>query len=134
MNRLFFGARRLVVAYAGAAQIDLDTIDVSNLNRQFLFRKQHVRQPKSVVAREAALRMCPEANIVAYHDNVKNPRFGPSFLREFDVVLNALDNLDARRHVNRCALAGARVAFACESACVSDSRRHRRHHRQPVCR
>jgi len=28
--------------------IDLDTIDVSNLNRQFLFRREHVDQPKSL--------------------------------------------------------------------------------------
>lgn len=31
-------------------QIDLDTIDVSNLNRQFLFRKEHVGKSKSQVS------------------------------------------------------------------------------------
>ena len=36
--------------------IDLDTIDVSNLNRQFLFQKQHVGKSKSACAKEAALR------------------------------------------------------------------------------
>ena len=39
--------------------IDLDTIDVSNLNRQFLFRSQHVGMPKCTVACEVAAKMAP---------------------------------------------------------------------------
>ena len=51
-------------------QIDLDTIDVSNLNRQFLFRKEHVGKSKSQVAKESALRFNPDAKIIAYHDSI----------------------------------------------------------------
>ncbi|GMH62601.1 hypothetical protein TrRE_jg9055 [Triparma retinervis] len=92
--------------------IDLDTIDVSNLNRQFLFRTHHVGKPKCTVACEAARDMSPHSPhndpvgfYVAHHGNVKdNDRFGVNFFKRFDVVLNALDNVDARRHVNRLCL------------------------------
>lgn len=59
----------------------------------------------SQVARDSVLRFCPQANIIAHHDDIKNPKFGPDFYRKFSLVMNALDNLDARRHVNRLCLA-----------------------------
>lgn len=85
--------------------IDLDTIDPSNLNRQFLFRPHHVGKPKAIVAREAAMAFNPTANIVARHANVKDKEFGVEYFRRFAVVLIALDNESARRHVNRMCLA-----------------------------
>ncbi|KAK1270543.1 SUMO-activating enzyme subunit 2 [Acorus gramineus] len=85
--------------------IDMDTIEVSNLNRQFLFRQSHVGQSKAKVAREAILKFRPNINITPYHANVKDPMFNMEFFKEFNVVLNGLDNLDARRHVNRLCLA-----------------------------
>ena len=49
------------------------------------------------MAREAVLKFNPEARIVAHHGNVKETKFGMAFIRKFDLVLNALDNVDARR-------------------------------------
>lgn len=85
--------------------IDLDTIDVSNLNRQFLFQKQHVGKSKANVARESAMEFNPEATIKAYHDSITSPDYDVHFFNKFSVVLNALDNRAARNHVNRMCLA-----------------------------
>jgi ubiquitin-like 1-activating enzyme E1 B len=82
-----------------------DTIDVSNLNRQFLFRPEHVGQSKAKIAAEAVTKYNGHLNIKWHHGNIKDPQFGTSFISSFTIILNALDNVDARRHVNRLALA-----------------------------
>uniref|UniRef100_A0A803LDM5 SUMO-activating enzyme subunit n=1 Tax=Chenopodium quinoa TaxID=63459 RepID=A0A803LDM5_CHEQI len=85
--------------------IDMDTIEVSNLNRQFLFRQSHVGQSKAKVARDAVLKFRPHISITAHHANIKSSEFNVDFFKQFDVILNGLDNLGARRHVNRIRLA-----------------------------
>ncbi|KMZ67300.1 hypothetical protein ZOSMA_26G00490 [Zostera marina] len=85
--------------------IDMDTIEVSNLNRQFLFHNIHMGQSKAKVARDAVLKFRPHINITSYHSDVKDVEFNIDFFKKFNVVLNGLDNLDARRHVNRLCLA-----------------------------
>jgi len=51
---------------------DPDVIEVSNLNRQFLFREKHLRKPKSSTAAAAAIQMNKDlkGNIVARLDKV----------------------------------------------------------------
>ncbi|MEW5318053.1 MAG: hypothetical protein WDW38_009306 [Sanguina aurantia] len=85
--------------------IDLDTIETSNLNRQFLFRKSHVGSSKAVTAAQVISTFKPDVRITPHYANVKDPRFDVDFFKGFDLVLNGLDNLDARRHVNRLCLA-----------------------------
>nr|XP_003229749.3 PREDICTED: SUMO-activating enzyme subunit 2 [Anolis carolinensis] len=85
--------------------IDLDTIDVSNLNRQFLFQKKHVGRSKAQVAKESVLQFHPKAKITAYHDSIMNQDYNVEFFRQFTLVMNALDNRAARNHVNRMCLA-----------------------------
>ncbi|KAG7354221.1 UBA/THIF-type NAD/FAD binding protein [Nitzschia inconspicua] len=110
--------------------IDLDTIDVSNLNRQLLFRSKHVGMAKCIVACQVAAEMVPPLSVneeendsangssngnssnlpkvtyQAHHGNVcDTSKFNVPFVKQFDLVLNALDNVEARRRVNRLCLA-----------------------------
>ncbi|GFX57837.1 SUMO-activating enzyme subunit 2 [Trichonephila clavipes] len=73
--------------------IDLDTIELSNLNRQFLFHKQHIGRPKAIVARESILKFNPKAAIVAHHDSITNNKYDVKYFRQFTAVANALDNV-----------------------------------------
>lgn len=89
----------------GIVLIDLDTIDLSNLNRQFLFRKQHIKKPKATVAKETASHFNPSVNIDARHGDIFDAEYNVDFFQGFDIVFNALDNLKARQHCNRMCMA-----------------------------
>ena len=64
--------KNLVLAgYDDMTVVDLDTIDLSNLNRQFLFRNRHIKQPKALVASEVVKELSnKEINIDAIHSNI----------------------------------------------------------------
>ena len=86
---------------------DLDSIEKSNLNRQFLFRPPDIGKMKSVVASNASRVMNPKINIHTYETPVgveTEDTFNTKFWRKLDVVVNALDNLDARLYVDNCCL------------------------------
>ena len=85
---------------------DMDQIEKSNLNRQFLFRPQDVGQMKSGCAAEAVQAMNPDlkGKIEALKDRVGPDTehiFNEHFWEELDGVTNALDNVDARQYVDR---------------------------------
>lgn len=78
--------------------IDLDTIDVTNLNRQFLFRQKDVGSSKAKVAAQFINERCPWMNVTAHHGNIQDK--DPSFYASFNVILSGLDNVEARRWLN----------------------------------
>lgn len=85
---------------------DMDQIEKSNLNRQFLFRTKDVGRLKSECASSAVQAMNPdlEGKIVTLKDRVGPDTehiFDEDFWNGLSGVTNALDNVDARTYVDR---------------------------------
>lgn len=78
--------------------IDMDTIDVSNLNRQFLFRASDVGKPKAEVAAAYIRARVPGLAITAHvGDLTRRP---PEWYAQFNLIVAGLDSIDARRWLN----------------------------------
>ncbi|MBA0554837.1 hypothetical protein Golob_013916, partial [Gossypium lobatum] len=85
---------------------DDDVIEKSNLSRQFLFRDWNIGQAKTTVAASAAVSINPQLKIEALQNRVGPETecvFNDDFWENLTVVINALDNVNARLYVDqRC--------------------------------
>ncbi len=87
--------------YLGAAGVgkiflvDRDVIELSNLNRQFLYSEKSVSREKAFVAKETLSEKYPDTEFVSVVGSVKA-------LSEFSlsVVLDCTDTLESRREIN----------------------------------
>ncbi|CAH2350126.1 ubiquitin-activating enzyme E1-like [[Candida] railenensis] len=86
--------------------VDLDTITLSNLNRQFLFRKGDIDQSKSITIKKAVESFnFHGTKLISHHGNIMDTdQFPIDWWDQFSYIFNALDNLEARRYVNKMAL------------------------------
>uniref|UniRef100_A0A9R1SD38 E1 ubiquitin-activating enzyme n=2 Tax=Cyprinus carpio TaxID=7962 RepID=A0A9R1SD38_CYPCA len=83
---------------------DMDTIEKSNLNRQFLFRPWDVTKMKSETAAAAVKLMNPSVRITGHQNRVgpdTEKVYDDDFFESLDGVTNALDNVDARMYMDR---------------------------------
>uniref|UniRef100_A0A8C4HJW0 E1 ubiquitin-activating enzyme n=1 Tax=Dicentrarchus labrax TaxID=13489 RepID=A0A8C4HJW0_DICLA len=83
---------------------DMDTIEKSNLNRQFLFRPSDVTKMKSDTAAAAVKQMNPSIRITGHQNRVGPDTervYDDDFFESLDGVANALDNVDARMYMDR---------------------------------
>ena len=89
---------------------DNDNIETSNLNRQFLFRKDNVGHSKSKCACEAIRKMNSEFQCSDLQSRVgpENEHiFDEAFWNNQTFVINAVDNINARKYVdNQCTAFG----------------------------
>ncbi len=83
---------------------DMDVIEKSNLNRQFLFRSRDVQKTKSSCAAKAIKAMNPGMNVEPQENRVGPETeniYDDDFFESLDGVANALDNVEARTYMDR---------------------------------
>ncbi len=98
-NLALMGVRNITIT-------DDDHIEPSNLNRQFLFRQNHIGQQKSTTAAAVINTMNPDIHIQADCNRVGKETeniYTDEFFAGIGMVVNALDNVQARLYVDsRC--------------------------------
>ncbi|MHA2245572.1 MAG: HesA/MoeB/ThiF family protein [Candidatus Hodarchaeales archaeon] len=82
--------------------VDLDTIEMSNLNRQLFFRAADIGRPKVKICAQVLNEINPVINVIALYMPIENtPR--PT-LESSNVILDGLDTFQTRRWVNSFAV------------------------------
>lgn len=78
--------------------IDMDTIDVSNLNRQFLFRQSDVGKSKAECAAKFVEKRVKGVSITPHNCKIQDK--DEEFYMQFTLVICGLDSIEARRWIN----------------------------------
>lgn len=81
--------------------IDMDTIEVSNLNRQFLFRLQDVGKSKAEVAAKRVMERVSGVNITPHFCRIEDKEI--EFYNDFNIIVLGLDSIEARSYINSVA-------------------------------
>ena len=76
----------------------MDTIDYTNLNRQFMFRQKDIGLYKADVVAQFVKTRCPGVQIHTYIKRVQEMNY--SFYTQFPIIVGGLDNIEARKYLN----------------------------------
>ncbi len=82
--------------------VDNDNIELSNLNRQFLFNKSAIGKSKAEVACESIKKMNKNFNCFSLKTRVDQNSenfFDEEFWNKQDLIINAVDNINARIYI-----------------------------------
>ncbi|KAK7348290.1 hypothetical protein VNO80_22841 [Phaseolus coccineus] len=81
--------------------IDMDRIEVTNLNRQFLFRLEDVGKPKAEVAAKRVMERISGVQIVPHFCRIEDKEI--EFYNDFSIIALGLDSVEARSYINTVA-------------------------------
>ena len=87
-----------MIGFKDVEIIDMDTIDLSNLNRQFLFREKDIGKSKSEVASKFVMNRVQGIEIKYHHGMIQD--MSDDFYLQFQAIILGLDSLAARRWIN----------------------------------
>jgi molybdopterin-synthase adenylyltransferase len=93
----------LYLAASGLGRLTLadpDAVDLTNLQRQILYRTESVGSPKVEQAREALTQLNPEVSVTALQKRVDEKEL-LDLVAGVDVVLDCSDNFATRHAINR---------------------------------
>ena len=115
----------LYLAASGIGRLTLadgDRVDLTNLQRQILYRTDSVGLPKVEAARAALAALNPDVTIVPLQKRIEEKEL-QSLLADVDVVLDCSDNFATRHAVNRACVvrrkplvSGAAIRFDAQVA------------------
>lgn len=95
-NLVLMGVGHLVL-------VDFDTVEVGNLTRSVLYRRQDVGLPKVQVAKAALLEMNPELQVETIQGDISYD-VGLGTLLRMDVIMGCVDSRWARYNIQRLCL------------------------------
>ena len=98
----------LYLAASGIGKLtiaDPDKVDLTNLQRQILYKTDSVGEPKVEAARAALSALNPDVKIVPLQKRIDEKEL-QSLLPDVDVVLDCSDNFATRHALNRACVAG----------------------------
>lgn len=92
----------LVMAGVGTIGIaDDETVEVSNLNRQFLHDTEDIGRRKTESAAAKIARLNPDVKVIPFIERLDRINI-EGFLADFDIVIDATDNVSSRFLISDC--------------------------------
>lgn len=107
MSMVLFNQQMIIILFVLLIGLFTD-IALSNLHRQFLYHEEHIGKQKSETAALAISKFNPQLHMKAYNVLVSQESLetlgGDSFFEDLDVILSAVDSVEARLFLDSLAV------------------------------